>query len=243
MKRVLGAVALIGLFTPAAASTQSTGALRLQAFFSSPSLPTACGPGVSPDTSCWELRASARVRGLGNVRFEGLQAVTDPGFHVRVSGRLVAAGKGSVEFEADNSQTSREIVLALRITGGTGVFVGASGAGTYQMDGRTNTTSLWNVVLTAPAYTFDLRAPRLIVSTAVGKRRGASCAIRVGYRVDDDRPDLVRVSLSAGARRVSSLQRAGVLSVTVRRAPRVFLNLLATDTSANAARRLVTVRC
>jgi hypothetical protein len=240
---LLATCAQIGLIAPAAADTRSTAALHLQAFFSSPNLPTACGPEVPPGTSCKALRASASVRGLGAVRLEGVQAITDPGFHVRVSGRLVMAEKGSVEFEADNDQTSREIVLALRIRGGTGVFAGASGTGTYQIDSRTNTTSLWDLELTAPGYEFDLRAPQLVVSTAAGKRRGAACVIRVAYRANDERQGPVRVSLSAGPRTVSSLKPAGVLSVTVRRAPRVLLSLVAVDESANTARSSVAVRC
>lgn len=241
--RVVCAVAVIALLAPAAASTRSTGTLRLHAFFSSPSLPTSCQPEASPETSCWALRASASVRGLGNVRLEGIQATTDPGFHVRVSGRLLVANKGSLEFEAHNSQTSREVILAVRIIGGTGVFVGASGSGTYQIDGHTNTTSLWDVELNAPGHEFDLQAPRLVVSNASARRRGASCVARVGYRVGDDRPGPVRVLLSAGGRLATSSNPSGVLSVTLRPAPRVRLRLSATDASANTARGTVMVRC
>ncbi len=184
------------------------------------------------------------VRGLGNVTLDAIEAITDPGFHVNVSGRLVVTGKGSLEFEADNAQTSRDIVLSVRITGGTDVFAGASGTGTYQIDSRTNTTSIWDVEVTAPGYEFDLRAPRLVVSNASGKRRGSSCVVHVPYRVSDDRPGPVRVWLSAGAVRVSSAKPNGVLSLTVRRrAPRVQLALLAVDASANATRRTVPVRC
>jgi hypothetical protein len=243
MTRVAVVVALLGLLAPAAATTSSTGTLQLQAFFSSPNLPTACGPDAPPGTSCKALRASASIRGLGNVTLQAIEAITDPGFHVRVSGRLLAGSKGSVEFEADNSETSRDVVLALRITGGTGAFAGVSGAGSYQIDSRTNTTSLWDVELTAPGYAFDLQAPRLVVANASGKRRGPSCVVRVAYRVSDDRPEPVRVSLSAGAQRASSPKPSGVLSVTVRRASRVRLSLLAVDASANAARRSVAVRC
>jgi hypothetical protein len=218
MKRVVGALALIALLAPAIAGARSTGTLRMSAFFSSPSLPTSCQPDASEGTSCSALRASASVRGLGNARLEAIQATTDPGFHVRVSGRLIVSNRGSLEFEADNSQTSRDIVLALRITGGTGVFAGASGSGTYQIDGRTNTTSLWDVVLSAPDHEFDVQGPRLVVSS-------------------------IRVSVSAGVSRVSSSKPSGVLQMTIRRAPRVRVSLLAADTSANTARRSVIVRC
>jgi hypothetical protein len=216
--------------------------LHLQAFFASPNLSTACRPQAPPDTVCKALRASASVRGLGNVRLEGIQGVTDPGFHVRVSGRLLVAGKGALEFEADNLETSRDIMLALRITGGTGAFVGASGEGTYQLDGRTNQTSLWAVSLTVPGHEFDLQAPRLVGSIASVKR-GASCVIRVAYRAEDDRPGPVRVSLSTGARRVSASTPSGMLSLTVRRATRVGVRLLAADASANVARRSLSARC
>jgi hypothetical protein len=243
MKRVVGALALIALLAPAIAGARSTGTLRMSAFFSSPSLPTSCQPDASEGTSCSALRASASVRGLGNARLEAIQATTDPGFHVRVSGRLIVSNRGSLEFEADNSQTSRDIVLALRITGGTGVFAGASGSGTYQIDGRTNTTSLWDVVLSAPDHEFDVQGPRLVVSSTSARRRGASCVIGVGYRVEDDRPGPIRVSVSAGVSRVSSSKPSGVLQVTIRRAPRVRVSLLAADTSANTARRSVIVRC
>jgi hypothetical protein len=160
---------------------------------------------------------------------------------------FVVAGKGQIQFALAEGATcvGQEAVRtqsqAFTVTGGTGIYAGASGSGTVERalgsvraSGERVGTETWRGTLVAPQVEFDIARPTLAgaVGRTVRAARGATTA-RVRFTVTArDAVDGVRPV--ACKPRSGSRFRIGKTRVTC----------TATDTSGNtaAARFTVTVR-
>jgi hypothetical protein len=154
------------------------------------------------------------------------------------AGRLVVAGKGEIRvaLAAGASCVDLEPVRNepqdFTITGGTGLFDGASGGGTVERtlgDGRG--TETWTGTLIVPGHEFDLTPPTLDGATSKTLRasKGAKNA-RVAYRV-------TATDAVDGAVRVSCRPPSGSRF----RIGRTVVRCSATDTSGNTQGATFTV--
>lgn len=212
-----------------------------------------CPPGsaqAQPTLACFKRDGQGVVPGLGSVAEAYLHAHDAEGCaagEVHIVGadvRFTVAGKGTIEIalaeipgclpEIQNSRPPRSFT----ITGGTGLYAGASGGGTVQqvsvLARVARGTDTWEGTLNVPNLEFDVTAPRLAgaVSKTVRAPRGQKRA-RVQFAVTaEDAVD--------GARPVSCSPRSG----TRFRLGRTRVTCSATDGSGNTAtaRFTVTVR-
>jgi len=158
--------------------------------------------------------------------------------------RLMVAGKGDIDVDVpDGPCVSGDLWLnpglqTFTVTGGTGVYAGASGSGTLvrslgalNSSGQRTGTETWTGTLEVPGYEFDLTPPTLTGATSksVKARKGAKSA-RVAFRVtaQDDRDGTLPVTCSE---RSGSAFPIGRTRVTCS----------ATDTSANTTSTSFTV--
>ena len=259
--RVAGLVAVLAV-TLVAASTSvapgrsgpgaSTGSLDLRAALRIVSSLGACPPGVSA-SACAARTGEGVVPGLGRVTvaYTWLADIGPPscdsgwGRTLSYDVRLVVAAKGGIHVavagnpECVTQEAVRTQAQTFTITGGSGIYTGASGGGTVerrlaQTAGGAAGTETWMGTLEVPAREFDVVSPRL--SGAVGKAVRAPRSarrVRVTYRVTaQDAVD--------GAVPVSCRPRSG----TRFRIGRTVVTCSAVDTSGNTAtaRFVVTVR-
>jgi hypothetical protein len=161
-----------------------------------------------------------------------------------LKGALTVWKKGTIEFEAAASpdcQLPEERVTlhfpSVTITGGTGIYAGASGSGTMVKtlipgtSGGAHGKDVWDGTLLVPGLAFDTVAPVLHGATAktVVRPRGAKL-VRVTYRVSaTDETD--------GAVPVSCIPHTGSRF----NLGRTLVNCSATDKSENTARARFTV--
>lgn len=168
-----------------------------------------CPPGVSNTTECPSRRGSGRVAGLGDVtvRYSYLADLGHPscsGGSVKILEypvRLTVKSKGDLEIavaarpDCLSPAAGLSAAQSFTITGGTGVYAGASGSGTVsrslsQTSSGAAGPETWKGTLTVAELEFDVTRP--VLSGATGKRvnapRGARSA-RVTFRVSarDDR--------------------------------------------------------
>jgi hypothetical protein len=160
---------------------------------------------------------------------------------------FVVAGKGQIDFAlAEGATCVRQEAVrtqsqAFTVTGGTGIYAGASGSGTVERtlgasmaSGERVGTETWAGTLVAPAVEFDTVRPTLAgaVGRTVRAARGAATA-RVRFAVT------ARDAVD-GARPVACKPRSGSRF----RLGKTRVTCTATDTSGNAAaaRFTVTVR-
>ena len=256
---------LVGLATFVAASpatpatsgeTNSAGTLNLQARLDLVSQLGPCPPGVgAPVVACAARRGEGLVPGLGRVTETYTFLVSEGPPTCATAGvgkalgypvRLVVVGKGEIEvavaagadcigIEAVRTQTQ-----SFLITGGTGIYAGASGNGTVARvlggenpNGRSGTDT-WTGTLDVPGHDFDLAPPTLtgaVNKTVRAARR--TRRVRVTYAVSarDDVDGPVPVSCKP---RSGSRFRIG----------RTAVRCSATDTSANTptAKFTITVK-
>ncbi len=166
-----------------------------------------CPAGTPSGVRCGLRHGSGFVRGLGSVsesyvNLEQLNAEGCPDLFrvLPKTARFTVAGKGTIDFAVPAStgcySDARDQVLTptyppFTITGGSGVYAGASGSGT--LTHRVHRlfscpcaagTDVWVGSLVVPGLAFDVTAPTL--SGAAGKTvrapRGAS-RVRVTYKV------------------------------------------------------------
>ena len=157
-------------------------ALQLDIDLSNPETP--CSAGSPPAFQCFTRTGSATVPGLGSVHeshtyvLENGPAgcVPSPGADaVRLVPSTVVldiAGKGSFDLSTSGTGClSRDGTLiateTFTITGGSGVYAGASGGGTVETHFNLPGTDafrgadIWTGTLTVPGYAFDLTAPTI----------------------------------------------------------------------------------
>ncbi len=207
---LVGLATLVG-GTPVAAPasggaerTADTGMLALRAAFAWDSRRgNFCPPGTASSVECFSREGRGVVPGLGNVSesyiyFVETTPVGCPAGSFKVMGstaRFTVAGKGEIDLAVAESPDCLNLAnvltprQAFTVTGGTGIYAGASGSGTLDHRGTMTATGAagtdaWVGTLVVPGLAFDVTPPTL--SGAVGKTvrapRGAKRA-RVTYKI------------------------------------------------------------
>jgi len=216
--------------------------------------------GTCPPGSPLSLECPART---GDGPAPGLGAVTEAysyfvhggpplcsGINVKVLGypvRWSVANQGEIEFavaEAPQcmvpSPAVESVTQSFTVTGGTGIYAGASGSGTVarsvreKSDGTFRGFETWTGRLSVPGLDFDVTAPVLTGATnktVKAKKRAKSARVSFQVTAQDDRDGALPVTC---APRSGSRFRIGTTRVAC----------TATDSSANAgtARFTVTVK-
>jgi hypothetical protein len=252
---VAGLVVLLGAAGVAAATGASefaTGDLALGAELRLHSILGACPR--PPGGECAARTGSGLVPGLGAVteKYEFAVGLGPPwcavGFGEALASvsRFVVAGRGEIEFAlAEGGCIAQEEPIynqtqAYSITGGTGIYAGASGSGTVErsLGGPTPTgrygTERWRGTLSVPRLEFDRTQPTVTgaKNKTVRAAKGAKTRrVRFTVTAQDDRDGVVPIRCTP---RSGSRFRIG----------RTRVNCEATDSSANTgrARFVVTVK-
>ena len=233
-----------------AGSQSAAATLSLNAKLRLVSILGPCPPGVSAST-CAERTSRGPFAGLGQATatYTFLADVGPPcadgwGKALAYPVRFAIASKGDIFFElAEGAQCVNEADFAVRaqtqtftVTGGTGIYAGASGTGTVTRVLVTTSSGstggeTWTGTLTVPGLEFDLTQPTLAGATnkTVRAKKGAKSA-RVAFRVtaQDDRDGTLPVACTP---RSGSRFKTGRTRVTCS----------STDSSANTANASFTV--
>jgi HYR domain len=236
----LAVAATVQVASGVAKTGAAMGSLTFEAVLGMTSAPGPCPPGSPPGADfCAARTGSGAVRGLGEVSetytFFVQEGDCDRIFETTV--RLEVAGKGELQLAVDRYRgecisSSLNLSRAFTITGGSGIYAGASGGGTVNhratvIESGSAGTDTWTGTLNVPGLEFDVTPPTLrgAVNKTVRARR-ASKRVRVIYRVtaSDAVDGSVPVSCRPGS---GSRFKIG----------RTFVKCSATDTSANATAR------
>jgi hypothetical protein len=213
------------------------GSLTIEAVLKMASRLGQCPPGSPPAADlCAARRGSGAVRGLGEVSetytFFVAEGTCDGVFETKV--RLEVAGKGELQLAVDRYRgecisSSLNLSRAFTITGGSGIYAGASGGGTVSHRASPTASGsagkdTWTGTLSVPGLEFDVTPPTFsgAVNKTVRARRG-STRVRVTYRVTASDAVDGSVPVSCQPRSGSSFKIG-----------RAFVECSATDTSANA---------
>ncbi len=206
-KLTIGLLAMSAALTIAASATgapeRSTGALELNAVISSFYRfdPSFCPAGVQPPARCVRFTGEGTIRGLGAVTttYTKILPEDDPSCIVIQNNTAViaVAGKGTLEVSRPGKICTPQAPFtsgpyAFTVTGGTGVYAGASGALTFRssvgtVDGACQCGSSqdsWAGTITVPGLEFDVAPPTMMgaVSKTVKAPRKAK-SMRVRYTV------------------------------------------------------------
>lgn len=133
-----------------------------------------CPSGTPPDAQCHALTATSRIRGLGNVSssYTWFFATGDcPTLLVKpfaTTGRIVVAQKGEIDFALTDGarcvdvEPVRNEPQQFTITGGTGIYQGASGHGAAErsLSGGLG-VEVWTGTLAVSGLEFDLTPPKI----------------------------------------------------------------------------------
>jgi HYR domain len=238
-----------------AGDSAAAGTLELRAAFQLVSVrDQGCPPGIptSPTTQCAARTGSGVAPGLGSVTYAYAFPV-DVGAApcdalsaraLRYPVRVTVVGKGEIHFDLRESpcvstDNARTVSQDFTVTGGTGLYAGASGTGTVvRALGPTDTGAAgietWSGTLTVPGLEFDVTPPTLSGATSRTVRvPGRATRVRVTYTVTAT--DATDGAITPSCRPASGSRfRIGRTIVTCR----------ATDSSGNTrdARFVVTVR-
>ena len=229
--------ATVQVASGAARTGATTGSLNFEAVLGMTSTFGPCVPGSPPEADiCAARNGSGAVHGLGGVSekytFFVQEGACDRVFET--AARFDVAGKGELQLAVDRYRgecISSSLILgrAFTITGGSGIYAGASGGGTviHRAD-QTPTgsvgTDTWTGTLSVPGLEFDVTAPTLsgAVNKKVRAQRGSK-RVRVIYKVTAS--DAVDGSVPVSCQ-PSSGSRFKI--------GRTLVKCSATDTSANA---------
>jgi hypothetical protein len=243
----LAVAATVQIASGVAKTGAATGPFTTEAVLRMTSRLVPC-PADSPPGAdlCAARIGSGTVRGLGDVSekytFFVQEGACDRVFETTV--RLEVAGKGDLQLAVDRYRgdcISSSLILsrAFTITGGSGIYAGASGGGTVSHRASPTPTGsagtdTWTGTLDVPGLEFDVTPPTLsgAVNKTVHARKGSK-RVRVTYRV------IARDAVD-GSVPVSCRPRSGSRF----KIGRTLVKCLATDTSANpqAGRFRVTVK-
>lgn len=248
---VWGAVLALAFAIPDEAQSQATGTLALRAEIQLVStFGGACPPGASATTECPSRTGQGRAPGLGSVSIAYTyladlgHPACSPG-SVRILGypvRLTVAGKGELQIavaERDAclaQEAGRSVEQAFSVTGGTGIYAGATGEGTVARAlGPTNTgaagVETWTGTLVVPGLEFDTTAPTLSgvrAKTVKARKRAKNARVTFAVTGQDDRDGAVAAGCTP---RSGSRFKIGRTRVTCS----------ATDSSGNRATATFTV--
>jgi HYR domain len=242
-------VAAIGA-SPVAGLTVANASLDMNASLPLVSQLGGCEP-VGVATDCGSRTVGGPFPGLGRVTASysflfGLGAplcATALGKALGYPIHLEVAGKGVIDVavseapECIETEAVRTQTQAFTVTGGTGIYAGASGSGTLERvlgaplaDGR-HGRETWKGTLTAPGAEFDLVAPRFVGATSrtvVAPRRAKAVRVRFTVTATDDVDGHVPVSCLPSSGSAFPIGRTRV-------------KCSATDTSANRSTATFTV--
>ena len=213
------------------------GSLTFEAVLAMTSTPGPCPPGSPPDADfCAARTGGGAVRGLGRVSetytFFVQEGDCDRVFETTV--RLEVAGKGELQLAVERYRgecvsSSLNLSRGFTITGGSGIYAGASGGGAVNHRASPTPsgsagTDTWTGTLNVPGLEFDVTPPTLrgAVNKTVRAPK-ASKRVRVIYRV-------IASDAVDGSVPVSCQPRSGSRF----KIGRTFVKCSATDTSANA---------
>lgn len=192
--------ACVGFFgDPDSSSSSAAGTLTFRATIGATSNPITCPPKWATVDNCFRRTGTANTPGLGSVTESYDWAfqigpptcpagVTKP---LATTGSLLVAGKGELHVAlADGAQCVdiepvRNMPQDFTITGGTGIYEGASGSGRVERAlGGGVGTETWIGTVVAPNVEFDLTPPTLVGATSKTVRapKGAK-SVRVTYKV------------------------------------------------------------
>jgi hypothetical protein len=243
----LAAAATVQVASGVAKTGAAIGSLTFEAVLGMTSTVGPCPPGSPPGADlCAARTGSGAVRGLGEVS-ETYTFFVQEGDCDRVfeaTAHLAVRGKGELQLAVDQYrgeciESALNLSRAFTITGGSGVYAGASGGGTVSHRASPTPSGsagsdTWTGTLNVPGLEFDVTPPTLsgAVNKTVRARRGSK-RVRVTYRVTAR--DAVDGSVP-----VSCQPRSGSRF----KIGRAVVKCSATDTSANTkARRFrVTVK-
>jgi len=194
---VLSAVAATA---PAASGSRSApGSLDLNVTLQMDSPSSACPAGLPPDAECRARTGRGLVPGLGSVIETYAWFFTlgppncppDLGKPLATTGRLAVSGKGEITFtiaagaQCVDQEPIRNQPQDFSITGGTGLYQGASGGGTLARNlsgGRGIEEGTGTLIV--PGLDFDLTPPKLsgVFRRTIRAPKGAK-RVRVTYHV------------------------------------------------------------
>ena len=187
----LAAAATVQVASGVAKTGAAMGSLTFEAALAMRSTPGPCPPGSPPDADLCAARiGGGAVRGLGEVSetytFFVQEGDCDRVFETTV--RLEVAGKGELQLAVDQYrgeciESALNLSRAFTITGGSGIYAGASGGGTVNHRASVGSDT-WTGTLNVPGLEFDVTPPTLsgAVNKKVRARRGSK-RVRVTYRV------------------------------------------------------------
>ena len=159
-----------------------------------------CPPGSPVEVTCPAVAGEGAVPGLGIVK----ETLTEKLHHgpplctennvgfLGFPARWFVANKGEIDFAlAPSSECiTAGPTLAFTVTGGTGIYAGASGSGTFSEvarpgdDGKWRGVHTWTGPLSVPGLDFDVTAPTISgASNKVVKVRRTARRARVSYAV------------------------------------------------------------
>lgn len=201
----VGHTASAGTVAAADGSQAATGTLNMSASLRLVSVLGPCPPGVDA-SACSERTSTGLFSGLGQVtgRYTFRMDVGPPtcangwGKARAYPVRFAVASKGEIHFELaaaaqclneEQEFAARAPTQTFTVTGGSGIYAGASGTGTVMRTlGTTATgavgTETWTGTLTVAGLEFDVTQPTLAGATnkSVRAKKGAKSA-RVTFRV------------------------------------------------------------
>jgi hypothetical protein len=189
----------VAIALAAAPSAGSSGAatLSFKAALITESLPGACAPTAPSGADCRTRTGKGLVSGLGSVT-SSYSWLFDTGDcsgglvkPLATDGRLIVAGKGELTFtlaegaRCVDSEPVRDEPQTFTITGGRGVYQGATGQGTVERSlGGGHGTEWWIGTVVVGGVEFDLTAPTIAGAVARTVRAPARATrVRVRYRV------------------------------------------------------------
>jgi hypothetical protein len=193
----LAAAAAVPVASGVAKTGAAPGSLTFEAVLAMTSTPGPCRPGSPPDADlCAARTGSGAVRGLGGVSetytFFVQEGDCDRVFETTV--RLEVAGKGELHLAVDRYRgecisSALNLSRAFTITGGSGIYAGASGGGTVSHRASSTPTGsagkdTWTGTLTVPGLEFDVMPPTLAgMANKTVRVRKASPRVRVRFKV------------------------------------------------------------
>ena len=245
-------VALAGIAaSPVTGVTVATGTLDMNTSLPLVSSLSGCAP-VGIATDCALRTVGGPFPGLGQVTgtyvfqmdLGSTSCSGDLGKALAYPIRLEVAGKGAIDVAVSEAaactsiESVRTQTQAFTVTGGTGIYAGASGSGTLEPalgepseNGSRHGLETWKGTLSVPGLQFDLVAPTFVGAksrTVVAPRHRKRVRVRFVVTATDD---------VDGSVPVTCRPRSG----TRFRIRRTRVNCSSTDTSANAATATFTI--